>query len=107
MKKLTIKTSSGNQEVLESGYLNKGEVSGETWLLAMHCSNFPALYIIEAGDEQEVIDAFIDHPAGSHYIHTEEDLAEIPEDYRHYTSEGVAYDGDSVLAIERCEILSE
>ncbi len=96
----------GSKRPIKVNHLvNRGKWWGETWLLSVAIANaLNPVFVVEAGDEQDAIDEFVDSKYGHLITLSEEDAAEVDEDYRSYGGNyGVPITLDYV-SLFRCKV---
>jgi hypothetical protein len=77
--------------------LNPGGWFGRTWLLEIGGSYTPLFLVVEAGSVEDAIEELSDSEKYGHLIHVpDSDLADYPEDSRHYDGSGRVIDLDWV-----------
>jgi hypothetical protein len=78
--------------------INPGGWFGKTWLLELGGSYTPLFLIVEADSVSDAIDELSDDETYGHQIHVpDEDLADYPEDDRHYDGSGRVIDLDHLM----------
>jgi hypothetical protein len=78
--------------------LNPGEWFGKTWLVELGGSYTPLFLVVEADTICDAIDELSDNETYGHQIHMlDEDLADYPEDSRHYDGSGRVIDLDHLM----------
>ncbi|MCZ2342629.1 MAG: hypothetical protein LC104_12685 [Bacteroidales bacterium] len=88
---------------LTADVVNAGDWFGKTWLLEIGGSFTPLFLIVEADSPTDAIDELSDSDKYGHHIVVDEaDLADYPEDERHYGPSGQVIDTDW-LSVHGCE----
>ena len=77
--------------------LNPGGWFGRAWLVEIGGSYTPVYYVVEADGLSDIIDELCESKAGHHIIVEERDLADYPEDSRHYGPNGEVVDLDHFM----------
>jgi hypothetical protein len=78
--------------------LNPGGWFGKTWLIELGGSYWPLFLVVEADGVSDAIDELSDNETFGHQIHVpESDLADYPEDDRHYDGSGRVLDLEHVM----------
>jgi hypothetical protein len=78
--------------------INPGGWFGKTWLLELGGSYTPLFLVVEADTMSDAIDELSDNETYGHQIHVlDEDLADYPEDDRHYDGSGRVIDLDHLM----------
>ena len=76
-----VKTLGRSVEV--DGLANRGEWFGETWLVGIGMGFECLMLVVEAGSEQDAIDALVDSGRWNHILLAEDD-EDYDEDYANY-----------------------
>jgi hypothetical protein len=78
--------------------LNPGDWFGKTWLIEIEGGFSPLFLVVEADSASDALDELASNEKFSHLVAVpDEDLADYPEDERHYGPSGQAIDLDQVL----------
>src|SRR3954452_6318557 len=105
--KLTASCKFGDHDLTDIPVLNPDGWFGKTWLLEIGGSYSPLFLVVEADSVADAIDEFSDNETYGHQIHVlDEDLADYPEDDRHYDGSGRVIDLDHLMihGREGCEL---
>ena len=93
--KITASCKFNGHDLTEIPVLNAGDWFGKAWLLELGGSYTPLFLVVEADTICDAIDELSDNETYGHQIHvTDEDLADYPEDSRHYDGSGRVIDLD-------------
>ena len=78
--------------------LNPGDWFGKTWLVEIGGSYCPLFLVVEADTISDAIDELADNEKYGHNITVDDaDLADYPEEDRHYSGSGKVLDLDHLL----------
>lgn len=95
---ITATATFHGQELKDIPVVNPGGWFGKTWLIEIGGSYWPLFLIVEADSVQDVIDELADNKKYGHQIVVDEaDLADYPEDDRHYGPSGQVLDLDHLM----------
>jgi len=98
MCEITAKATLHDHELNDVSVLNPGDWFGKTWLLEIGGSYSPLFLIVEADTVQDAIEELADDERYGHLICVaEEDMADYPEDERHYGPSGQVLDLDHLM----------
>jgi hypothetical protein len=98
MSEFTAKARFQGQDLTDIPVLNPGGWFGKTWLLEVGGSYWPLFLIVEADSVTDAIDELAESEKyGFHIVVADEDLADYPEDERHYSATGKVLDLDHLL----------
>jgi hypothetical protein len=98
MSTITANGTLNGHELNEMPVINPGGWFGKTWLLEIGGSYSPLFLIVEADSCQDAIDELADNEQYGHQIIVpDSDLADYPEDDRHYGSSGQVLDLDHLM----------
>jgi hypothetical protein len=87
-----------DQDLTDLSVLNPGDWYGKTWLIELGGSYTPLFLVVEADTISDAIDELSDSETYGHQIHVpDEDLADYPEDERHYDASGRVIDLDHLM----------
>jgi hypothetical protein len=87
-----------DQDLTEIPVINPGGWFGKTWLLELGGSYTPLFLVVEADIITDAIDELSDNETYGYQIHVlNEDLADYPEDDRHYDGSGRVIDLDHLM----------
>lgn len=95
---ITAKASFHGHKLNDIPVLNPGDWFGKTWLIEIGGSYSPLFLIVEADSVCDAIDILADSEKYGHLIVVpDEDLADYPEDDRHYSATGQVLDLDHLM----------
>jgi hypothetical protein len=98
MSKVTASCKSHDQHLTDIPVINPDGWFGKTWLLELGGSYTPLFLVVEADSVSDAIDELSDNERYGSQIHVpDEDLADYPENDRHYDRSGRVIDLDHVL----------
>jgi hypothetical protein len=98
MSKVTASCKSHDQQLTDIPVINPDGWFGKTWLLELGGSYTPLCLVVEADSVSDAIDELSDNERYGSQIHVpDEDLADYPENDRHYDRSGRVIDLDHVL----------
>jgi hypothetical protein len=96
--KITASCKFQGHDLSDVPVLNPGGWFGKTWLLELGGSYTPHFLIVEADTITDAIDELSDDETYGHQTHVpDEDLADYPEDDRHYDGSGRVIDLDHLM----------
>jgi hypothetical protein len=96
--KITASCKFHDRDLTDIPVLNPGDWFGKTWLLELGGSYTPLFLVVEADTICDAIDELSDNETYGHQIHVlDEDLADYPEDSRHYDGTGRVIDLDHLM----------
>lgn len=96
--KITASCKFNGHDLADVPVINPNGWFGKTWLIELGGSYTPLFLIIEADTVQDAIDELSDDETYGHQIHVhDDDLADYPEDSRHYDGSGRVIDLDHLL----------
>jgi hypothetical protein len=94
-------TARGNligHELTDIPVLNPGDWFGKTWLIELGGSYTPLFLIVESDNMSDAIDELAENDKYGHQIVVpDEDLADYPEEDRHYSGAGQVLDLDHLM----------
>jgi hypothetical protein len=98
MSKITASCTFNGHDLTDVPVINPGGWFGKCWLLELGGSYSPIFLVVEADSMSDAIDELSDNETYGHQIHVpNEDLADYPEDSRHYDGSGRVIDLDHLL----------
>ena len=98
MTNITARATLNGHELTDIPVINPGDWFGKTWLIEIGGSYNPIFLIVEADCVCDAIDELADDEKhGHHIVVSDEDLADYPEDERHYGPSGQVLDLDHML----------
>lgn len=98
MCSITARGKLNGQEIKDIPVLNPGNWFGKCWLLEIGGSYWPTFLVVEADSVSEAIDELADNKKYGHLIVVPpEDLADYPEEDRHYGPSGEVLDLDHLM----------
>ena len=98
MIKLTASCKFHDHDLTDIPVLNPDGWFGKTWLLELGGCYTPLFLVVEADSLSDAIDELSDNPTYGHQIHVpDSDLADYPEDDRHYDGSGRVLDLDHLM----------
>jgi hypothetical protein len=98
MTDITASCKLNGQDLTNVPVLNPGDWFGKTWLLEIGGSYVPLFLMVEADSVQDAIDELAENEKYGHNIVVDEaDLADYPEDSRHYGPSGQVLDLDHLM----------
>jgi hypothetical protein len=87
-----------DHELKDIPVINPGDWFGKTWLVEIGGSYTPLFLIAEADSVSDAIDELADNETYGHHIVVDDaDLADYPEDERHYGPSGQVLDLDHLM----------
>jgi hypothetical protein len=96
--KITASCKLDDRDLTDIPVINPGDWFGKTWLVELGGSYTPLFLIVEADTISDAIDELSDNETFGHQIHVlDEDLADYPEDSRHYDGSGRVIDLDHLM----------
>jgi hypothetical protein len=96
--KITATCKFHDQDLNDIPVLNPGGWFGKTWLQELGGSYTPLFLVVEADSICDAIAELSDNETYGHQIHVpDEDLADYPEDSRHYDGSGRVIDLDHLM----------
>lgn len=102
-QKVTATCTLNGHDLTGVDVVNPSGWFGKTWLIEIGGNYAPLFLIVEADSASDAIDELADCEQWGHHIVVEDaDLADYPEDERHYGPSGQVLDLDH-LAIHGCE----
>ena len=91
-----------DRDLTDIPVLNPGGWFGKAWLLELGGSYTPLFLVVEADTISDAIDELSDNATYGHQIHVpDEDLADYPEEDRHYDASGRVIDLDHLMVHRR------
>lgn len=98
MATITASGTFHGHELSEVAVINPGGWFGKTWLIEIGGSYTPLFLIVEADSVSDAIDELADSEEyGHHIVVGPTDLADYPEDDRHYGPSGQVIDLDHLM----------
>jgi hypothetical protein len=95
---ITANATFNGTELKTIPVINAGNWFGKTWLIELGGSYSPLFLIVEADSMCDAIDELADNEKYGHQIVVaDEDLADYPEDDRHYSGTGQVLDLDHLM----------
>jgi hypothetical protein len=95
---ITARCKFHDQALTEIPVINPGGWFGKTWLLELGGSYTPLFLVVEADTVSDAIDELSDNETYGHQIRVpDSDLADYPEDERHYDGSGRVIDLDHLM----------
>ena len=102
MCRITATATFHGQELKGVPVLNPGDWFGKTWLVEVGGAYLPLYLIVEADNVSDAIDELADDETyGHHIVVAAGDLADYPEDGRHYGPSGQVLDLDHLKVYGR------
>jgi hypothetical protein len=96
--KITASCKFHDHDLTDIPVINPGDWFGKTWLVELGGSYTPLFLVVEADTICDAVDELSDNETYGHQIHvTDEDLADYPEDSRHYDGSGRVIDLDHLM----------
>jgi hypothetical protein len=96
--KITASCKFHDHDLTDIPVINPGGWFAKTWLLELGGSYTPLFLVVEADAICDAIDELSDNETYGHQIHVlDEDLADYPEDSRHYDGSGRVIDLDHLM----------
>jgi hypothetical protein len=87
-----------DRDLTDIPVLNPGDWFGKAWLLELGGSYEPLFLVVEADTISDAIDELSDNATYGHQVHVpDEDLADYPEDDRHYDASGRVIELDHLM----------
>ncbi len=98
MVTITANGTFHGHELTDIPVINPDDWFGKTWLIEIGGSYSPLFLIVEADNVSDAIDELADNETHGHHIIVEEaDLADYPEEDRHYGPSGQVLDLDHLM----------
>lgn len=95
--KITARATLNGHDLTDIPVLNPGGWFGKTWLLEIGGSYWPLFLIVEADNVNDAIDELSESDYAHHIVVADADLADYPEDERHYGPSGQVLDLDHLM----------